>query len=104
MKHLGVIALTSLISALLSIFIYRNVADPQKILIKESLPVRYVNPDDPTAPPSASHDYSFAQAGPLGATDFISAAELVTPTVVNIKTSQAGAAALLLTACPPVRA
>ena len=83
MKQYGVILTSSLLSAILAIFIYRYVDKPNKVIIRETIPARYTNfADDPF---DGVKQRAFLASSP---TNFISAARVVTPGVVNIKTSQ----------------
>ena len=82
MKNLFLIVFVSLLSSILSIAGYKYFEEP-KVIIRESAPVRYTNYTDP-------NEESFIGKGPrtfLSATptNFTSAAEAVTPAVVNIK-------------------
>jgi len=83
MKNLGLLFGACLLSAFLSIAGYRYFMPPVKeVIIRESTPAMYTNysKDDPLNAPSRS----FLSSSP---TNFISAAEAVTPAVVNIKAS-----------------
>jgi len=85
MKNLGLIAITSFVSALLAIFVYRMVEEPQKILIKETLPakqVEYKYPEETVR--SVNYGSTTNAANP----NFVDAAKEVTPTVVNIKATE----------------
>ena len=79
-KHIPIF-ISSLLSALLAVFLYRQFEEPQKVLIQESAPAQYTNlRDDPL---SDIQTRTFLSAKP---TDFTTAADKVTPAVVNIKT------------------
>ena len=79
-KHIPIF-ISSLLSALLAVFLYRQFEEPQKILIQESTPAQYTNlRDDPL---SDIQTRTFLSAKP---TNFTIAANRVTPAVVNIKT------------------
>jgi serine protease Do len=84
MKKYGIFAVSSLFSAIIAIFIYKQVEEPQEIIIRETIPARYTNFGDPFNEPLQR---TFLSAAP---TNFIEAAEAVTPAVVNIKTMQGG--------------
>ena len=85
MKNLGLIVLVSLISAVISVSLYKYFEDPREVIIRESVPALYTNYSNPSDEIMAgSPQRSFLSSAP---TDFISAAEAVTPAVVNIKTS-----------------
>ncbi len=86
MKNIGQNILIALLSAFFAIFIYRKVAEPQQVIIRETAPVVYTKnteeniPSETTKAPSVQRE--FLSSSP---TDFIKAAEGVTPAVVNIK-------------------
>ena len=87
MKSYGLVLVSSLISAVLAVFIYRLVEQPQQVVIREALPARYTNfMNDPL---SGIKQRSFLSSSP---TNFTGAADVVTPAVVNIKTLQTGGA------------
>lgn len=80
-KYIGVTLGSSLVSALLAILIYKSVEEPQQVIIRETVPARYTNfVNDPS-----TDSRPFVSAAP---TDFIEAAQIVTPAVVNIKAIQ----------------
>ncbi len=83
MKQYALIGISSLLSALLAVLIYRYFEQPKEILIRETVPARYTNFD----PMDVSKQRIFLSSSP---TNFIAAAEAVTPAVVNIKTMQSG--------------
>lgn len=85
MKNLGLILITSLLSAFFAIFIYRMVEEPQKILIKETLPAKQV---DYTYPQETVKKVSYGKSVVGSNPNFVEAASAVTPTVVNIKATQ----------------
>ncbi|MEZ5039275.1 MAG: trypsin-like peptidase domain-containing protein [Saprospiraceae bacterium] len=85
MKQYGVVAISSLLSAVLAVFIYRFFEPPKEILIRESLPAKYTAfSDDPL---DIHRERAFLSSAP---TNFIAAAEVVTPAVVNIRAIQGG--------------
>lgn len=85
MKQYGVVAVSSILSAILAVFIYRVFEQPREILIRESQPAKYAAySDDPL---DSSRERLFLSSAP---TNFTAAAEAVTPAVVNIKTIQGG--------------
>lgn len=86
MKNLGLIAIVSILSSVLSVSIYKYFEEPT-LIIRESAPVRYINNEDPGNESINKSARSFASSSP---TNFITAAESVTPGVVNIKASQGG--------------
>lgn len=83
MKQYLIIGISSLLSALLAITVYRYLEDPQEVIIRETVPAQYTNFD----PLEYSKQRRFIASAP---TDFTAAAELATPAVVNIKTVQGG--------------
>lgn len=85
MKQYGVVAVSSILSAILAVFIYRIFEQPREILIRESQPATYTAySDDPL---DSRRERLFLSSAP---TNFTAAAESVTPAVVNIKTIQGG--------------
>ena len=88
MKNAGLILLTSLLSAILAIAGYRYFAEPQQVIVRESVtPVKYTHFDEEDAFDAAVNRKSpslpsFPSAAP---THFTAAAEIVRPAVVNIK-------------------
>ncbi|MEO1517038.1 MAG: Do family serine endopeptidase [Bacteroidota bacterium] len=83
MKNFGLIALVSLLSAVLAIAGYRYFEEPQQVIIRESAPAVYANYTEPFSNIDVS-PRKFLSSSP---TNFTNAAEAVTPAVVNIKTS-----------------
>lgn len=85
MKQYGVIAVSSILSAIIAVFIYRVFEEPRQILIRDSQPAKYTAyADDPLNNP---RERLFLSSAP---TNFTAAAEAVTPAVVNIRTIQGG--------------
>lgn len=87
MKKYGlpVVIISSFLSALFAVFLYRYFEQPEQVVIREALPARYTNfLNDPL---SEVKQRDFLSSSP---TDFIAAADAVTPAVVNIKTMQGG--------------
>lgn len=85
MKNIALIFLVSMLSAVLSISGYRYFEKPT-IIYREAPNAMYTNYSDPTSEMlSGKLQRTFISSSP---TDFISAAEAVTPAVVNIKASQ----------------
>lgn len=85
MKQYGVIAVSSILSAIIAVFIYRVFEEPREILIRESQAATYTAySDDPL---NHSRERLFLSSAP---TNFTAAAEAVTPAVVNIRTIQGG--------------
>ena len=83
MKKYGLIVVSSVFSALLAIFFYRIFESPREIVIRETVPARYTNYIDEAL--NDVNQRAFLSSAP---TNFISAAEAVTPSVVNIKSFQ----------------
>ena len=86
MKNIGVLFAASLLSAVLAIFIYRMVEEPQKILIKETLPAKQVDFMPENFEPARKPDLVAATID--AAPNFVTAASAVRPAVVNIKATQ----------------
>ncbi len=85
MKSYLLVILSSLISAIVAIATYRYFEEPREVIVRETIPARYTNfSEDPLNEVPARR---FLSASP---TDFTSAAEAVTPAVVNIKAIQGG--------------
>lgn len=85
MKNIGLLLVVSLISSFFSVATYKYFEEP-KVIIRETSAARYTNYTDPTDEMlSGKSQRNFISATP---TDFTSAAESVTPAVVNIKASQ----------------
>jgi len=85
MKNIALIFSVSLLSSALSVFLYRYFEKPT-IIYREAPSAVYTNYSDPTSEMlSGKIQRNFISSSP---TDFISAAEAVTPAVVNIKASQ----------------
>ncbi len=80
MKNLVLITIVSVLSALISVTVYKHFEKPQEVIIREQAPVRYTNYTDDLL--SGNRQQTFAAASP---TNFTKAAEIVTPGVVNIK-------------------
>ena len=85
MKHYGLLIASSLFSALLAIFLYRYFEEPREVIIRETVPARYTALNKDFL--SAEHPRMSLATSP---TEFTSAAEVVTPGVVNIKTTVGG--------------
>ena len=81
MKKYIPIFLTSLLSAIMAIAIYRFFEEPKVIIRETNASPQYANFEDGDLF-SGTQQRNFISSAP---TDFISAAELVTPAVVNIK-------------------
>jgi len=83
MKQYLVIGISSLLSALIAVVVYRWVEPAKEVVIRETVSARYTNFDQM----GVSKQRQFLSSAP---TDFIAAAEEVIPAVVNIKTIQGG--------------
>ncbi|MEZ4982319.1 MAG: hypothetical protein R2769_12170 [Saprospiraceae bacterium] len=86
MKNYALVITSSLLSAVLAIFLYRTVEEPQRCSSK-TVPVSYTEYDNLTSFASKP-DYSAMSSSTSGPVDFKKAAAVVTPAVVNIKASQ----------------
>jgi len=83
MKKYGIVLASSLLSAILAIFIYRLVGAPEQVVIHESPPTQHTGwTDDPL---EGAKQRAFLSSSP---TNFIAAAAAVTPGVVNIRAAQ----------------
>ena len=81
MKNLVLVTVVSVLSALISVSAYKYFEEPQNVIIREQVPVRYANfAEDQNNIPNTQR--SFLSSAP---TNFTTAAEVVTPGVVNIK-------------------
>lgn len=79
MKKILIVALVSIISSVSTVLVYNHfVEEPQKVVVKENSPAQYAN----FLPPSKMPKELYYSAAP---TDFVDAANAVTPTVVYIK-------------------
>ena len=85
MKTFWIALISSTLSALLAVGIYKIMEEPREVIIREKVPVRYTNYTDELL--SGKRQRTFASASP---TNFIAAAEIATPAVVNIKASKGG--------------
>ncbi len=85
MKNLIPVVTASLLSAILAILGYRYFVEPKEVLIQEAVPARYTSYVDKDDMLSGHTQRKFLSSSP---TDFIDAAEAVTPAVVNIKAMQ----------------
>ncbi len=79
MKNILLISLVSICSAIVAVSLYKYFEEPQvkEVLIREEVPVRYTNFDE-----KATASTNISSAVP---SNFVSAAESVTPAVVNIR-------------------
>lgn len=81
MKKLLPIILSSLLSSLLAVFLYRQFEEPREVIIQEGASAKYASlAEDPL---NEIQPRTFLSSAP---TDFTSAARTVTPAVVNIQT------------------
>ncbi len=85
MKTIWIVAFSSIMSALLAVGVYRLLEEPKEVIIRETLPARYTNYTDELL--SGKAQRHFLSSAP---TNFISAAQVATPSVVNIKASHGG--------------
>jgi Do/DeqQ family serine protease len=86
MKQLVLITVASVLSAVISVSMYKLLEKPQEVIIREQAPVRYTNYTEELTDEllSGNRQRTFLSSSP---TNFTDAAESVTPGVVNIKTS-----------------
>jgi len=82
MKNIGLIVLVSVLSAIVSVSAYKYFEEPREVIIRESNPAMYTNYTDEML--SGNRQRAFLSSSP---TNFIKAAEAVTPAVVNIRTT-----------------
>ena len=82
MKNIGLIVLVSVLSAIVSVSAYKYLEEPREVIIRESNPAMYTNYTDELL--SGNRQRAFLSSSP---TNFIKAAEAVTPAVVNIRTT-----------------
>ena len=86
MGKIGLSLISSLLGAVLALAIHYQIAEPKKIIVRETVPVQYTKYNADVL--EESRLPYFQSAAP---TDFTVAAETVTPAVVNIRTIQSGA-------------
>ena len=82
MKNIGLIVLVSVLSAIVSVSAYKYFEEPREVIIRDSSPAMYTNYTDELL--SGNRQRAFLSSSP---TNFIKAAEAVTPAVVNIRTT-----------------
>jgi len=91
MKTFSLVLVSSLCSALLAVFIYRQVEEPRQVIIRESTPVRYTSLSDneDLVGTNVSKEEGVVNRRMVVTPEdnFTVAAERVTPAVVNIRTS-----------------
>ena len=85
MKTFWIVLISSTISALLAVGLYRMVEPSKEIVVRETVPARYTNYTDELLTEKTPRQ--FLSSSP---TNFISAASKATPAVVNIKASKSG--------------
>lgn len=83
MKNIAMLLTVSILSGIFSIAGYKYFEEPQEVIIREAIPARYVNYNNDRSI-TAKVQKSLFSSSP---TNFISAAEAVTPGVVNIRSS-----------------
>ncbi|KAA3622911.1 MAG: PDZ domain-containing protein [Bacteroidetes bacterium] len=82
MKKILPVIISSLLSAFLAVFIYRQIEEPREVIVHEPAPARYASlGEDPL---NDIKPRTFLSSSP---TDFIQSAKSVTPAVVNIQTT-----------------
>ena len=80
MKNLVLVTVVSVLSALISVSVYKHFEKPQEVIIRDQAPVRYTKYTDDLL--SGVRQQTFTASSP---TNFTTAAEIATPGVVNIK-------------------
>ena len=85
MKTFWIALISSTLSAIFAVGLYRIMDAPQQVVVKETIPARYTNYTDELL--SGENQRTFLSAAP---TNFIAAASKATPAVVNIKASKGG--------------
>lgn len=85
MKNLVLVTVVSVLSALISVSVYKHFEEPREVIIREQSPVRYTNYTDEDL--SGNKQRTFLSSSP---TNFTEAAATVTPGVVNIKSFSGG--------------
>ncbi len=85
MKNIAMLLGVSLISAVLAISGYKYFEEPREVLIRETIPARYANYNN--ADRSITANLQRSNIPSSSPTNFITAAEAVTPGVVNIRSS-----------------
>lgn len=87
MKNIKPILISSFLSAFLAVLLYRVFEAPREVIIREPVPARYVKTNVPSPAFFEEATPRYPSAAP---TNFIEAAELVTPGVANISAIQGG--------------
>jgi len=85
MKTFWIVLISSTLSAIFAVGLYRLVEPPKEVVVRESVPARYTNYTDELL--AGKRPSQFLSAAP---TNFITAASKATPAVVNIKASKGG--------------
>ncbi|HKK75839.1 MAG TPA: trypsin-like peptidase domain-containing protein [Saprospiraceae bacterium] len=85
MKNIKPILISSFVSALLAVLLYRVLESPREVIIREPVPARYVKTNVPSQTIFEEASPRYPSAAP---TNFTEAAELVTPGVANINAIQ----------------
>lgn len=83
MKNIAMLLGVSILSSIIAISGYRYFEEPREVIIREAIPARYANYSEDRSI-TANVQRSIGTSSP---TNFISAAEAVTPGVVNIRSS-----------------
>ncbi len=86
MGKIGLIIISSLLGAIIALTIHYQLAEPREVIIRETVPAQYTKYSADLL--EGARQRHFLSSSP---TDFIAAAESVTPAVVNIRTVQSGA-------------
>ena len=84
MKNIAMLLGVSLLSAVIAITGYKYFEEPREVIIREAIPARYATYQNNKPSITANLQRSLSSSSP---TNFIAAAEAVTPGVVNIRSS-----------------
>lgn len=85
MKTFWIVLISSTLSAIFAVSLYKLVEPPREVVVRETVPARYTNYTDELL--SGNKQRAFLSSSP---TNFIAAAGKATPAVVNIKASKGG--------------
>lgn len=85
MKTFWIALVSSTLSAIFAVGLYRMIEPPKEVVVRETVPARYTNYTDKLL--AENRQRTFVASSP---TNFIAAAHKATPAVVNIKSSKGG--------------
>ncbi len=85
MKTFWIALISSSLSAIFAVGLYRMIEQPKEVVVRETIPAKYTNYTDKLL--SENRQRKFVSSSP---TNFIAAANKATPAVVNIKSSKGG--------------